>query len=145
MKIFIDADACPCKEETIKTAKELNIPVCMVIDTSHVLKNDYAEIITVDKDRDSADFAILNLMDKGDLVVTNDYGLASMVLGKAGYAISYFGMEYTSFNIDKLLFERHLNQKIRQSGGRHKSSPKRSKEDNITFENGLKLLLQKIR
>lgn len=134
MKILVDADACPVKDIIIKVARELVLPVLMFIDTSHEINDGYSEVITVDKGRDSVDIALINRLSKGDIVVTQDYGVASMALGKGAFAINQNGLVYSAANIDRLLFERFLSQKVRRSGGRTSGSPKRSKEDNERFE-----------
>lgn len=134
MKIYVDADACPVKNIIIKKAKEYKIPVTMVIDTSHILNDDYCEIITVDKARDSVDIAIINKVTAEDIVVTQDYGLAAMVLGKKARALNQNGMIFSSANMDRLLFERHLSQKVRRSGKRTSGPSKRTKSDDDNFE-----------
>ena len=134
MKILVDADACPVKNIIVKIAKEYKIPVLMFIDTSHVLNDGYSEVITVDKARDSADFAIVGRMASGYIVVTQDYGLAAMVLPKASFVVNQNGFIYSKDNIDRLLFERHLSQEQRRSGGRSRGPKKRTKEDDERFE-----------
>jgi len=134
MKILVDADACPVKEIIVRLAKQRNIPVTMLIDTSHQLDDGYSTIITVDKQADSVDFALMGLLARDDVVVTQDYGLAAMALGKGAKAIHQNGMIYTNDNIDKLLMERHIGAKVRRGGGRTKGPAKRIKEDNERFE-----------
>ena len=143
MKILIDADACPVKELAVKEAKKRNIEVVMVCDTSHILNDGYSKTITVDKSADSADMKLVNIAEKGDIVVTQDFGVAAMALSKGVYAINQNGMEYTQENIDRLLFERHLSAKVRRSGGKHKTAKKRTKQDNINFQESFIKLLDK--
>lgn len=137
MKILVDADACPVKDIIVNTAKRFNISVTMFIDTSHELYDGYSTIITVDQERDSADFALLKLLTKEDIVVTQDFGLAALALGKGAKAINQNGLIFTDYNIDKLLFERFLGQKVRRGGGRTTNAKKRTKEDNERFEAAL--------
>jgi uncharacterized protein YaiI (UPF0178 family) len=134
MKILVDADACPVKEIIVRMAKRRNIPLIMVIDTSHELSGGYGEVITVDKGADSADYAIAGLTSRGDIVVTQDYGLAAMILAKGAKAINQDGMVYTNDNIDELLTRRYVGQKIRRGGGRTKGPKKRTKGDDERFE-----------
>jgi uncharacterized protein YaiI (UPF0178 family) len=134
MRVLVDADACPVKEIIVRLAKERNIPVIMLIDTSHQLNDGYSEIITVDKQADSVDFALMGLLTSDDIVVTQDFGLAAMVLGKGARAVNQNGLIYTDGNIDKLLMERHIGQKVRRGGGRTKDPAKRTKADNERFE-----------
>lgn len=84
MRIVVDADACPVKDILIRIAKERQIPVIMVCDTAHELSDSYSTHITVDKARGSADICLANLLEKGDLVITQDYGVAALALGKGG-------------------------------------------------------------
>jgi Uncharacterized protein conserved in bacteria len=133
-RILVDADACPVKNIIVGIAKEYGIPVIMFIDTSHVLNDGYSEVITVDKSRDSVDIALVNKVAKGDIVVTQDYGVAAMALPKRAFVVNQNGFEYNNGNIDKLLFERHIAQKIRRSGGRTSGPGKRTREDDDRFE-----------
>lgn len=144
MKIIVDADACPVKKIIKQTAVKYEIPVVMVCDTSHVLSDDYCRVITVDKFADSADIYLINLTESGDLVITQDYGVAALALGKKAYALSNSGMEYSNENMDKLLFERFLGKKARRAGKRTKGPAKRTEEDNKNFLCGLLKILDKI-
>lgn len=144
MKILVDADACPVKHIILKMAKKLELQVVMVIDTSHILNDGYSEVITVDKARDSVDIALINRTAGGDIVVTQDYGVAAMALGKRARAINQNGLVYTDNNIDKLLFERHIAQKVRRSGGRTSGPRKRTREDDESFEKAFSILLNDV-
>lgn len=134
MQILVDADACPVKEIIVRLAEQRQIPVTMLIDTSHELNDGYSTIITVDKQPDSVDFALVGLLTRNDIAVTQDYGLAAMALGKGARVINQNGMVYTDDNIDRLLAERYLGAKARKSGGRARRSAKRTKGDNEQFE-----------
>jgi len=134
MKILVDADACPVKDIIVRLAKQRNLPVTMLIDTSHQLNDGYSTVITVDKQADSVDFKLMGLLTADDIVVTQDYGLAAMVLGKGAQAVNQNGLVFTNENIDKLLMERHIGAKVRRGGGRTKGPAKRTKEDNEKFE-----------
>jgi uncharacterized protein YaiI (UPF0178 family) len=140
-RILVDADACPVKDIILRMAKQRNIPVTMVIDTSHELDDGYSTVITVDKGSDSADYAITNMATCHDIIVTQDYGLAAMVLAKGASAVDQNGMVYTSENIDSLLERRYIGQKIRRGGGRTKGPKKRTREDDERFEAALGRML----
>ena len=142
MQILVDADACPVKKIIVRLAKQYNIPVTMLIDTSHELNDGYSRVITVDKQADSVDYALIGLLTCNDIVVTQDYGLAAMALGKKAKVINQNGMIYTNENIEKLLMERYIGDKIRRSGGRTKGPSKRTKEDNARFEIAFEKLLK---
>lgn len=141
MNILVDADACPVKQIIVKIAKEKNIHVTMFIDTSHVIDDGYSEVVIVDKARDSVDFALVNKVQKGDVVVTQDYGVAAMTLARGAVAINQNGIIYSDENMNKLLFERHLSQKVRRSGNRVSGPSKRTKEHDEKFYNVFKQLI----
>lgn len=134
MKILVDADACPVKEIIVRRAQQRNIPVTMLIDTSHILNDGYSQVITVDKGRDSADIRLVNLIEPGDLVVTQDFGVAAMALAKGAKVLNQNGMVYDNSNMDRLLFERALGQEVRRAGGRTGKIKKRTKADDEAFE-----------
>lgn len=141
MKILVDADGCPVKNIIVKIAKEYLIPVIMLSNTSHIIDDGYSQVVIIGKGKDSVDFALINKTNKGDIVITQDYGLATMVLSKEAYAINQMGYLYTKDNIDGLLFHRYMSQKIRQGGGKTSNPKKRKKEDDIKFERVLKSLI----
>lgn len=141
-RILVDADACPVKNIIVKVAREKVIPVIMFIDTSHILDDGYSEVVILDKSRDSVDIALVNKVAKGDIVVTQDFGVAAMALPKGARVLNQNGMEYNDGNIDKLLFERHISQKIRRSGGRTSGPRKRTREDDERFEAAFRRLLE---
>ncbi|MGL4362828.1 MAG: YaiI/YqxD family protein [Cellulosilyticaceae bacterium] len=144
MKIFIDADACPVVDIIMKVAKEYKIPVTIVCDTAHFVERTNAETIVVQKGIDAVDFVITNKVSKGDIVVTQDYGLAAMILAKRGYPINQNGLLYTENNIEQLLFRRHVAQVVRKKGGRTKGPRKRTNEDNDNFEREFKNICKKL-
>ncbi|MEG0614531.1 MAG: YaiI/YqxD family protein [Oscillospiraceae bacterium] len=133
MEIFVDADACPVKKIIVELAKKYGISVTMLIDTSHVLDDGYSKIITVEQGRDSVDFKLIGLIKKGDVVVSQDYGVAAMALGKQAFALNQNGLIYTDENIERLLFERHIGQEQRRNGRHCESIPKRKKADDDAF------------
>lgn len=141
MRILVDADACPVKKIIVKAAREYKISVVMFIDTSHILDDGYSEVVTVDKSRDSVDIALVNRILKGDIVVTQDYGVAAMALPKGAKAINQNGFIYNDENISNLLFERHLSQKVRRSGGRTNGPKKRTEDNDARFEKAFRMLI----
>lgn len=142
MKIFIDADACPVIKIVEKIARENKIDCILVCDHNHLLSSDYSEIIFVDQADDSADLKIMNMISNNDILITQDYGLASLALSKDVKIMNHFGSMYTLFNIDTLLATRHINQKIRASkNGRVKGPKKRVVEDDIKFETNFNKLI----
>ena len=144
MKILVDADACPVKEIIVKHAKTCRLPVVMLLDTSHILNDGYSTVITVDKGHDSADLRLANLLEAGDLVVTQDFGVAALALGKRARAINQNGMIYNDSNMDQLLFERHRGHTVRRAGGRTTGAKKRTRQDDVDFERAFVRLLQEM-
>ena len=134
MKIYIDADGCPVVKNTLKIAKEFHILCVIICDTAHQIEHENAETIVVDKGADSVDFCLVNLIQKGDIAVTQDYGLAAMCLSKRAIVLDQDGKEYKNENISGLLEFRAVSKKIRQSGGRLKGMPKRTISQDIAFE-----------
>ena len=129
MRILIDGDGCPVVDLTIKISRKFNIEVIIMCDTSHIFNKDGAKTMVFSKGADSVDFALINLLKKDDIVITQDYGLAAMAINKASYVINQNGLIYSNENIDRLLYSRHISKKIRKSGGRTKGPKKRTKEE----------------
>lgn len=144
MRILVDADACPVVNIVEQVAKEKNIPVILFVDTSHVLSSAYSEVITISKGMDAVDFALIGRGQKGDLVITQDYGVAAMALGKGLLALHQSGKQYTNENIDQMMFERHLAKKARRNSSHYhgKGPKKRTKEDDERFEQSLRRMLK---
>lgn len=115
MQILVDADACPVVGIVEKIASEYQIPVVLLCDTNHVLASDYSEVIVVGAGADAVDYKLISICRKGDIVVSQDYGVAAMALGKGAYAIHQSGKWYTNDNIDQMLMERHLAKKERET------------------------------
>lgn len=141
MKIIIDADACPVNNICIDFAKKYNIEIHLFFDTSHQFESDYAKIHICDKGNDSVDYEILKIIAKDDLVVTQDYGLASLVLSKNAMAINQNGLVYNNNNIDTLLQTRYIGQKMRKAGLRTKGPSKRTIDDDKKFIDALYVIL----
>lgn len=144
-KIRIDADGCPVVLQTVSIAQKMGLEVTIYCDTSHEIAVQNVQTKIISKGFDAVDFAVLNDVMKGDIVVTQDYGLAAMVLAKGAYCIDQNGREFTNENIDQLLFTRHLGQKIRAAGGRTKGPKKRDKELNQIYEKKFKKLCERVK
>lgn len=146
MRIFIDADACHVVRHTEEVAKIYDVPVTLLCDTNHILASDYSEIRIIGAEADAVDFALINLCKTGDIVITQDFGVAAMTLGKGAYAIHQDGWQYTDKNIDRLLAERHMAKKARRASPktRFKGQRKRTEADNERFVAGLIRLLDSL-
>ncbi len=142
MKVLIDADACPVTDIAVSLCKAYNTPCLILCDTAHEFHRDGAQTLVFDKGADSVDFAIANRAQRGDIVITQDYGLASMCLAKGAAVLNQDGWTYTEDNIQALLFSRHESKKCRQSGGRTKGPRKRTQAQNESFYTALQHLLQ---
>ena len=145
MRIFVDADACPVIRIIEKLAKKYEIPCTLLCDTNHVLSSDYSEVVIVGAGADAVDFKLISLLLRGDICVSQDYGVAAMALGKGCYAIHQSGKWYTNENIDQMLMERHLAKKARRSTKKHhlKGPAKRTAEDDVRFETSFEKMIQK--
>lgn len=141
-RIVIDADGCPVVNEAIAAAKRFGIECLLLCDTAHVFEREGARTLTFSQGADSVDFALVNLVQPGDVVVTQDYGLAAMCLARSVRILNQDGMEYTSDNIDALLLARHTAKKIRNGGGRLRGPSKRTAEQNKSFLLALEQLLE---
>lgn len=142
MRIVIDADGCPVVTITAQLCKRFHIPCIIVCDTAHQFQIDEVDVITVDKGSDSADYTIANTINKGDLVITQDYGLASMCLARGARALHQDGWEYTQYNIDALLLQRHEAYKCRTTGKRTKGTKKRTTNQDRAYAAALQTILQ---
>lgn len=145
MKILVDADACPVVRIVERIAQKNGIPCVLLCDTNHVLESDYSEVRTIGAGADAVDFALINLCRKGDIVVTQDYGVAALALGKGAQAIHQSGKWYTEDNIDQMLMERHLAKKERMGKGKHhlRGPAKRTKEDDVRFRESFEKMILK--
>jgi uncharacterized protein YaiI (UPF0178 family) len=141
MQIFVDADACPVVGIVETIAEKYNISTTLLCDTNHVLYSDYSEVIVVGAGADAVDY--ISICHKGDVVVSQDYGVAAMALGKGAYAIHQSGKWYTNENIDQMLMERHLNKKARRSSHKNhmKGSRKRTEDDDVRFAQSFEKLI----
>jgi len=144
MKIYVDADACPVVKIVEKVAAREDVPVMLLCDTNHVLSSAYSEVKVIGAGADAVDFALINLCRAGDIVVTQDYGVAAMALGKSAYAIHQSGKWYTDDNIEQMLMERHIAKSARRASAKnHIKGPKRrTEEDNRRFEEAFLKMVQ---
>ena len=146
MKVYIDADACPVTRIAERAAQERGIPVVLLCDTNHLLSSDTSEIRVIGAGADAVDIALINLCRRGDVVVTQDYGVAALALGKGAKAIHQSGRWYTDENIDGLLMERHVAKVARRRSKSHLKGPaRRTEEDDRRFEESFKRLLDSCR
>lgn len=146
MRILVDADACPVVKLIEKTAERYGVETVLFCDTNHVLYSEYSTVKTIGAGADAVDFALTAECRKGDIVVTQDYGVAAMILSKGAHGLHQSGMRYTNENIDRLLAERHMAKKARMSRAKHhvKGPKKRTQEDDARFLSALETLLAEL-
>lgn len=144
MQIFVDADACPVVSIVEAVARKYGVAVTLLCDTNHVLYSDHSEIVVVGAGADAVDYKLISICHKGDIVVSQDYGVAAMALGKGAYAIHQSGKWYTNENIDQMLMERHLNKKAQRSSQKnHIKGPRKctDADDERFFQSVEKMVL----
>lgn len=143
MRIVIDGDGSPVKDTAIALAEKRQVPVVIVTSIDHYTTKKYpafVSLIYVDKGQDSADYKIVGLLQKGDLLITQDYGLASLSLAKAR-VLHQSGMEYTVSTIDQLLEQRYLGARLRKAGQKTKGPKPYTEADRTRFKESLARLL----
>ncbi|HLR79460.1 MAG TPA: YaiI/YqxD family protein [Bacillota bacterium] len=137
MKIFVDADASPVQDIVISIAREAHIPVILVKSFNHFSHNNDingVQTIYVDPDPDAADYKIIQLAEQGDIIITQDYGLASLGLAKGCEVLHHKGFRYTNKNINRLLHMRHISAKARRSGKQTKGPKPFTDQDREAFQ-----------
>ena len=141
--ILVDADACPVVRQVEDAARKYALPMTLLCDEHHLMHSDYARVRHVSSGADAVDIALMNLCKRGDIVVTQDYGVAAMALGKGAYAMHHSGKQYTNDNIDMMLMERHLAKKARRASGKHhlRGPAKFTEEDRQRFAAAFEALI----
>lgn len=134
MTIYIDADACPVTRIAEEIAREYALPVVILCDTSHMITSAYSQVKVIGQGADAVDIALINLCRRGDIVLTQDYGVAALALGKGAKAIHQSGKWYSDENIDLLLMERHIAKVARRKSKHHLKGPaRRTAQDDERF------------
>ena len=142
MTILLDADGGPVVDLTSPFAQPFGVQLIRLRDTAHQIEREGAQPLVFDKGADSVDFALVKRVKPGDIVVTQDYGLASMCLAKCARVLNQNGLEYTADNIDALMLRRYENKKLLRAGKHPKGSPKRTKEQDVAFSTHFKAVLE---
>ena len=146
MKVYIDADASPVQQEVIQITEQYHVSVVLVKSFSHFSHASlpsHVSVQYVDKGAEMADFKIMSIVKPGDVIITQDYGLASMLLGKGCYVMHHKGFQYTEHNIDRLLSSRHASAQARRAGYRTKGPKAFTDEDRAKFANAFQNLLER--
>ena len=134
-RLLIDADACPVVEIALRAARARGVEVLLVCDDAHEMRREGARTVTVARGADSADLRLVNLLEPGDIVVTQDYGLAALCLARAARVLDQNGRVYDESNIDALA------ARARRAGGRVKGPPKRRPQQDEAFRLALEEML----
>ena len=140
--VWIDADGCPVVGLTARLCKRRGVSVLILCDTAHRIEQEGAQTLVFDQGADSVDFALVNRVHPGDIVVTQDYGLASMCLARRARVLNQNGLEYTAGNIDALLERRWQNKKLLRAGKHPKGPARRTKEQDAAFAKALDEILR---
>lgn len=142
MKIIIDGDACPGISIIEKVAKKYELPVTIYCDIHHFIQSDYSQVKIVDSGFQSVDMYVMNDTKEEDIIISQDYGVAAICLSKKAKVLNPKGFIYDEKNMDRLLEERHLSQKIRRGGGKTSNPKKRTEEDDLRLEKNLIKLIE---
>ena len=142
MKVLIDADACPVVDIAVSLCRACQTECLLLCDTAHEMQRPGAKTLVFDKGSDSVDFALVNRVSPGDVVITQDYGLASMCLAKDAFVLHQDGWAYTADNIDALMFQRYAAREYRAMGGRTKGPAKRKSTQDKAFADALGRILK---
>ena len=145
MRLVIDGDGSPVKEEVIRLGQQFQLPVLIVTSVDHYTTKKYPEFVSfiyVDKGADRADYEIVKKIEAGDFLITQDYGLASLILPKKARVFHHSGKEYLAETIDFLLTQRYLGAQERKAGKRTKGPKAFTQEDRQTFYNILETVLK---
>ena len=143
IKILVDGDGSPVIKITEEVAEKFDCKLIIFTNYAHQVESDYGQVKKLDVESQSVDMEIINTVERGDIVITQDYGLAALVLGKGAYVINNSGRKYTEENIDHLLDKRHFYAKMRRANKRHPTYSKRTEEENEKFRNNLIKLLER--
>lgn len=141
MKILVDADASPVLSIVEELAKKHGLELIIVKNYNHVISSDYGRVVTVDNIKEAADLYIMNNCLAKDIIVTQDYGLAAMVIGKGSLVINQFGKIIDQDNIDFLLDQRHVKSQVRRQEKIYSKFKKRQNSDNQVFRQNLEKLI----
>lgn len=142
VKVIVDADACPSKDIIFRVSRECGARVVLVSSLAHVMTAPPdVEIRQTDSTPQAVDLVVANMARPGDVVVTQDWGLAAVCLGRGAAALAPTGQIYDPDNMGFMLEIRHDLARFRRGGGRQKGPRPRTTEDDIRLEAGLRRLL----
>lgn len=139
MRVLVDADACPVLAIIRRLGAEAGVQVITVASFRHEIGG--PDHVMVGPESQAADMAIINRTQRGDVVVTQDWGLAGLALAKGAEALSPWGHRFRDDEMDGRLAQRALNARLRRGGVRLAGPKKRTPADDVNFEQALRALL----
>lgn len=144
--LFVDADSCPVKDEVITVSMEFDLNTIFVSSFAHdpSIKFSNIKYVLVDCGKEAVDLYLMNHVQKGDVVVTQDHALASILLAKKAIVVSPRGKQYDESNITFLLDMRYLNSKQRRAGNKTKGPKSFTNEDRLQFMRLLRKIFSKL-
>ena len=144
MQILIDADACPVVDIAIVAGLRYRVKCALFCDTSHDIRRSGAITVVVDKAAEHTPVALSRCAAKDDIVITQDYDLAALCLGRGAKVLHHDGWEYTSENIEELLMQRQQEMEARAKRVRTRREKPRTADQDRAFASALDSLLRKI-
>ena len=143
MKVLIDADACPRGVRAIVRSYSRFMGTVLTVASFHHYYPEEDHLLVGDEAQ-AADVALLNQAEKGDLIVTQDWGVAAVACGKGVAVLDPKGRVFKPATIDFLLEERHLKAEYRRRGGRTRGPAARTKADDQRFQRAFEGLVREI-
>lgn len=146
LTVFVDADACPVKREIMAVGRSFGARVVLVASHDHRMPEAEAgvEVVQVDRADQAVDVYIANRLRSGDVLVTQDFGLAALGLSRGAAVLSNRGQEYRPETIDFLLERRNEAARMRRGGGRSKGPRAFTEEDRRMFQQALTKVLRRL-
>lgn len=142
MKVLVDADSCPVLDVVRQVCERAGVPVVTVASYRHQITGEGH--ITVGPEPEAADLAIINRTERGDIVITRDYGLAALVLARGAHALNHWGHRFRDEEMDSRLAQAALNERLRRTGRRVHTPHRRTHERGVPFAVALRTLLQEV-
>ena len=143
MRVLVDADGCPVTRIAVRVAAEYGVLCVVFCDMAHEFRGlgSSVEVVTVSTGADSADFALVNRAERGNIVVTQDFGLAAMCMARGAVPVDQNGRIYSDDNIGLLLEQRNMAKRLRRGGARLKGPKPRRDFQDAAFERTLRSVL----
>lgn len=138
MRVLVDADACPVLELVRRLCAEAVVKVITVSSFRHDIRG--PDHVMVGPEPQAADMALINRTQRGDIVVTQDWGLAALALARGAHALSPWGHRFLDEEMDGRLAQRALHARLRRGGVRLPGPSRRTAADDAAFAQALRAL-----